>query len=247
MKTLTIEKVESILKRKFRAEQARRAKARKSGDQYDREASHNQPLPDSAWRTMLALDWQVKNQRFKGHNGKATLDPIDVEGRSYGHWCFVRRINGKVVFNNYRYSVTTSGHQSAVRYLLADLGIKIDLEFNMGRESLDSHSFRERALLALYERLFTLELASKRRNAKDRSHEIKEVKAQVRLARSLGAKCTRETIAKIKATCEACEVDRLADLREKRERENAVNRATTAMLQTGVVFNKTDLTSLPAA
>jgi hypothetical protein len=57
-----------------------------------------------------------------------TFDPIKVQAYSYSWWRFVGIVEGKVVFNNYRYSSTTSKHQSKVRNLMKELGIKIDFE-----------------------------------------------------------------------------------------------------------------------
>ncbi len=55
------------------------------------------------------------------------FDAENVEASSYGWWKFVSKINGFVVFNNYNYSPSTCKHQSKVRRLMADLGIKIDV------------------------------------------------------------------------------------------------------------------------
>lgn len=63
---------------------------------------------------------------YKASN--VSFDPKTCEARSYAWWIFVRKIGNKVVFNNYRYSVTTAKHQSKVRWLLAELGINIDVE-----------------------------------------------------------------------------------------------------------------------
>lgn len=49
-----------------------------------------------------------------------------IQAFSYDWWQFVKVLNGKVVFNNYRYSVSTAGHQRKVRKVMRDLGIKID-------------------------------------------------------------------------------------------------------------------------
>lgn len=65
---------------------------------------------------------------YQASNYKVTFDPKTNQAYSYKHWCFVAMIEGKLVFNNYRYSVTTSKHQSKVRSLLSSLGIKIDYE-----------------------------------------------------------------------------------------------------------------------
>lgn len=64
---------------------------------------------------------------YQASNYKVTFDPSKIEARSYKWWSFVSKLDGKVVFNNYRYSVTTSKHQGKVRDLMRELGIKIDL------------------------------------------------------------------------------------------------------------------------
>lgn len=56
-----------------------------------------------------------------------SFDPKTVEAHSYRWWKFVGIVEGKVVFNDYRYSNTTSKHQSKVRSLLQQLGIDVDL------------------------------------------------------------------------------------------------------------------------
>jgi hypothetical protein len=55
-----------------------------------------------------------------------TFNPKTLDAHSYRWWRFVAVVEGKVIFNNYRYSVTTSKHQSKVRQLMLELGIKID-------------------------------------------------------------------------------------------------------------------------
>lgn len=86
---------------------------------------------------------------YVGCNNKCRFYGDTIEATSYGHWCFVKRINGKVVFNNYTYSKTTSKHQWEIRYLLKELGIKIDHEVNF-RQSLSEWSFKEEALHNYY-------------------------------------------------------------------------------------------------
>jgi hypothetical protein len=62
---------------------------------------------------------------YKASN--VTFNPETLQAYSYDWWRFVDCINGKIVFNDYYYSSTTGKHQSKVRSLLQDLGIKIDL------------------------------------------------------------------------------------------------------------------------
>ena len=65
---------------------------------------------------------------YQASNYNVTFDPDKTEGRSYKWWVFVTKVEGKMIFNNYRYSVSTSKHQSKVRSLLNQLNIKIDIE-----------------------------------------------------------------------------------------------------------------------
>lgn len=223
---LTIKKIESKLKAAHRVNERRKAKSRAGHGP----SKWNEPSDD--WTQVLSLAWQVRNQRFKGCNGKAIFDPVLMHATSYDWWVFVRRVKGKVVFNAHRYSVTTSGHQSAVRSVLEALGVKIDLEVNTHASLTD---FEFKALPAMYRQLFDLEIASKRRNAKDRSKEIREVKRDIALARKLGAYCTRKDVQAIKERCERDETERLAELASKRARQREIGRASTVMLRTNVV------------
>lgn len=62
---------------------------------------------------------------YKARNVK--FDPGNMIATSYQWWEFVKRINGKIVFNDYRYSPSTGRHQSKVGRVLSDLGVKVDL------------------------------------------------------------------------------------------------------------------------
>ncbi len=64
---------------------------------------------------------------YQASNYNVTFNPKTLEAYSYRWWKFVARIEGKVIFNNYRYSVSTGKHQRKVRSLLEELGVKVDL------------------------------------------------------------------------------------------------------------------------
>lgn len=68
-----------------------------------------------------------------------TFNEQTLEAHSYAWWLFVAKIKEKLVFNNYRYSVTTARHQSKVKEVLKSLGIKIDIEIEApkGLDKLD--------------------------------------------------------------------------------------------------------------
>jgi hypothetical protein len=72
---------------------------------------------------------------YKASN--VTFNPETVSAISYDWWQFVRKIDGKIVFNSYRYSVTTAKHQRQVRQLLNELGLVIHLDVRT-RKSLDT-------------------------------------------------------------------------------------------------------------
>ena len=99
-----------------------------------------------------------------------TFDPETMIADSYDWWHFVERINGKVVFNNYNYSNSTSRHQSKVRELLRELGIKVDVVVNtrMGLQAAYGvHSKQNLCLDAIKEAVTYGELK--------RAHKIAEV------------------------------------------------------------------------
>lgn len=84
-------------------------------------------------------------------NRKCRFYADEIRATSYGHWNFVKVIKGKVIFNDYNYSLTTSGHQWAIKWLMRDLGIKIDAYVYMC-ESLTDHNFEQKALESFYEK-----------------------------------------------------------------------------------------------
>lgn len=55
-----------------------------------------------------------------------TFNLATREARSYAWWVFTKIIDGKLVFNEHRYSITTQGHQRKVKKLLTELNIPID-------------------------------------------------------------------------------------------------------------------------
>lgn len=61
---------------------------------------------------------------YKANN--VTFNTKTIEAHSYTWWAFVKVIKGKVIFNNYRYSISTSKHQTKVQSLMSQLNIKID-------------------------------------------------------------------------------------------------------------------------
>ena len=99
------------------------------------------------------------------------FNPETIQATSYSWWRFVDVVNGLVVFNNYNYSNSTCKHQSKVRFLLSDLGIKIDYEIACpaGLQSPD----RQKSITDHYNRLRheLCELTKKPRSHKRKNEE----------------------------------------------------------------------------
>lgn len=195
--------------------------------------------------TKYALPYQKTKKRFKGNNAKNTFDLESFEARSYGHWCYVRKIGKRVVFNDYNYSMTTNGHQATMRQLLKQLGIKVDLTVRIS-SSLGRDTFRTEVLRAEYKALFNLEcrLANKRLKPATRESlvdDVKEIKRTIAMARKLGAECSKSSIARIKEDVQ----ERYSEVAERKRKEAAEMRArnklvtqqSNALLKTGEEFS----------
>jgi hypothetical protein len=164
----------------------------------------------------FALKWYPKLKIFK-RTARATVsfNPETMEAFSYDWWCFVKVFKGKVVFNEYRYSNTTSNHQRKVKHLLRQLGIKIDLFVNSPKglqNGLDG------ALTHAYEDLFTFQVEEKRRGAKPRTNAIK---AQLELIKEIkkltSFKANIEGIKKLAASKEEHRLTRMRRVREEKK------------------------------
>lgn len=79
------------------------------------------------------MKFSNKRQQFEGSN--VSFNPSTMVAKSYGWWVFVSVINGKTVFNNSRYSMSTNKHQSKVRSFMKQ-SHSIDLVLHNTRESL---------------------------------------------------------------------------------------------------------------
>lgn len=69
-----------------------------------------------------SLKYYKRLKIYKNSTNTVSFNPETLEGRSY-RWTFCSKIFGKVVFNEYRWSPTTSGHQSAVHGALRESNI----------------------------------------------------------------------------------------------------------------------------
>lgn len=119
---------------------------------------------------------------WKGSN--VTFNQETIEAYSHGHWCFVKLIKGKLIFNNFPYSISTQGHQRKVRSLLKELCIKIDFEVETDA-SLIHFSWEPKAKLYAKNQIEGLEKLESRGKAgswasQNRLSNIKRYKEMIR-------------------------------------------------------------------
>lgn len=128
---------------------------------------------------------------YVGCNRKCRYYADTEEAYSYGHWCFVKRINGKLIFNNYNYSHTTRRHQNAMIELLRELGIEIDAYVYFS-DSLSEYSFKNNALKAFYSSCAQLIVQNNTKRVRKKTIESNKVKIdqyrkQIKKLRDMGA------------------------------------------------------------
>lgn len=123
--------------------------------------------------------------KYKASN--VELDLNKFEARSYDWWVFVKRINGKLVFNTYTYSYTTRRHQWKVRHLIErDLGLNIDIEIEApkGLQSIESAiDYYEGLITNLQSKIDTK--GSKKMKNIERIAEIEQHRSKIKLITDL--------------------------------------------------------------
>lgn len=159
------------------------------------------------------------------------LDAGKLEARSYRHWLFLKRINGRIVFNDYSYSNSTNSHQGAVLECLRDhfMIFRKDLVFVSQRESLDNGIVIDAEYKKMYLAEYRLKLKGRRAEFyKDQKQMIKESKQKIKELRSLGGK-TIQSLNDIKSSVIETEISRIRKQREesieRREKLKAVKLA----------------------
>lgn len=163
------------------------------------------------------LQYRKRRNLYTNSTGTNTFDPERCEAYSYSWWQYVRRIRGKVIFNDYDYSPSTNAHQCVMRDLLKKLRIRIDVTVRV-QCGLQSEKFREQALEPLYTELYKLQIAIARTGArpeknKQRIQKIRELRKQIRILRGLGAVFTRRQMGALLDSLVASETKRLESVR----------------------------------
>lgn len=139
------------------------------------------------------MKFYTRQGLYKASN--VTLNPKTLEAFSYSWWKFLGVVEGKLVFNNYRYSNSTSKHQSKVRAQLQELGIKIDISMpipsglpgtygsysRFGQESCPSNGLGLAELIQVAEEHLCNEFLGSKLKAQKRYQESKARKLKKRL------------------------------------------------------------------
>jgi len=169
--------------------------------------------------------WRPKLGYYSNPSKNAIFYHEEIKATSYDWWVFVQKIDGKVVFNDFRYSSQTSSHQSGVRELMKKLRIKVDVHVDR-QESLDEFGSLKDFLPDLYKKMFDLlAMAEHRERLKDHTRKwhrsnardlLKEIKGIERA----GGKISKTQIESIRKEQYKEEIDRAEGIRERR-RENA--------------------------
>lgn len=180
---------------------------------------------------------------YKNSTGNVTFDPETFEARSYNWWVFVKKINNKVVFNDYSYSVSTNAHQWLVKRVLIDLGIKIDVTVYM-HDSLSN--FKEHALPSLYEKIYDLEIVMNRKGTnkeknQDRQSWINDAKQEIKVCRSLGAVFTKKQMQDLKTRLNTNETDRMTRMKQDNEDRKLLRARQKELIQSQNVFDLKEL------
>jgi hypothetical protein len=189
-------------------------------------------------RDIYRMPFQSRNKVFKGSNGKNTFDPLTLEAVSYGHWCYVMKIKGKVVFNWYKYSNTTTGHQYEMSSLLKELGVKTYLKVKMAPSL---RRFKNEALEPMYREMFELEVALNRKNSNPKSNRqrragIVSLKSDIVKARELGAVFSKASIEALQQRVLNEETSRLERLKKLSAERAALIKARRSIVATGETF-----------
>lgn len=107
-----------------------------------------------------------RSNTYSNSTGSNTFNPNTLEAYSYRWWKYLGKVEGKLVFNNYRYSVSTSKHQNETRSLMSQLGIKPDLYLPLP-SGINSQSLQELIVTAeeyLCQKFLEQELKQQERN-----------------------------------------------------------------------------------
>jgi len=178
------------------------------------------------------MQFKPRLKIWQGSNRKNTFNPETFEARSYQHWCYMTKIKGHIVFNDYSYSVTTNGHQGEMRgFMRETLGINMDkVVFVNQRQSLTSGLFLDHH----YETMALAEVRIKNSNRPAFIESQKEIiakcKKEIAILKKLGARADM-TLVNHRVNAKQRETSRLERQRAKSKAARDARKAVVTEFQ----------------
>lgn len=123
------------------------------------------------------------------------FNPKTLESTSYNWWNVTLKIGNKLVFNNYSYSNSTAKHQSKIRAVLSELGIKIDyyVQAPQGLKNLDSAINYYKNRITLLTNEMNKPRSHKAKNI-ERKAAIKNYKNDIKLVEKLDKQYSKQLL-----------------------------------------------------
>lgn len=177
----------------------------------------------------LSTGFKFKPRLNTWQDGKNnTFNPETFFARSYSHWAYVRKIKGKIVFNEYYYSQQTARHQTNMRELLKALGFKIDVFVNTP-ESLDKGI----CLDSTYERQALAEFRLTKKGMKQSYYDDQaDIIAECKVLAQTFKKLSTWSVSTLKEHRQSAKRNEVTRLESAREKSKAARAKKQALLDT---------------
>jgi len=175
----------------------------------------------------MELKYYTRLNTFKSRSGKVEFNPVTMIGTSYRHWTFVKKVNGKLLFNNSSYSMTTNRHQSQMRTLLNELGLKYTVIYMDSHK--DLYEISKETTLSKHRSIAALEIVTNATKGarlksyahRSRIHTISSLKKEIVVLESLGFKVSKKDVNQLRKTMFTNEVERVKKVKQEKADQKA--------------------------
>ncbi len=165
------------------------------------------------------MEWRPRLKIYQGSNRKNTFNPTTFEAYSYGHWQYVKKVKGKILFNYFKYSHTTAKHQREMfQFLMTKMKVKTkDIIILNQAENLREGFFLD----DFYKKLFLAEFAANRKGLgkeylKKQKKTVLQLRTEIKTLLKLGARrLAGQDIENLRQKVVNNELHRLQENREK--------------------------------
>ncbi len=160
----------------------------------------------------LSLRYMKRACYFKNYSGSCGFNPLTGEGHSYNWYALSTVIKGQLVINSYSYSNQTCKHRNKLMQLCRLLGYSyISIPAPRGLQSLDSAKIH---MLRNYGDAEVTNKYSRKQSPWGLSHALNDI----RTARSLGMKFSKQAMTDAVAAAEIRRRERLDSLKARKIR-----------------------------